>query len=79
MEFNHNNNVGAGSQRLAMTQEYEQKLVRACLAALARRISVGLVVTFADIEAEYEKPSDLSIAVDGDAKCVRIAAAGVQA
>jgi hypothetical protein len=54
-------------------QEYEQKLVRACLAALARRAGVGLVVTFAEIEAEYDRPTDLALAIDGDGKCVRIA------
>lgn len=57
---------------MAMTQEFEEKLVRACLAALARRASVDLVVAFADIEAEYDKPSGLALAVDGDARCVRI-------
>lgn len=55
-----------------MTQECEHKLVRACLAALVRRASVGLVVTFAEIEAEYERPCDLALAVDSDGKCVRI-------
>lgn len=55
-----------------MMQDYEQKLIRACLAALARRMNIGLVVTFAEIEAEYEKAADLAMAVDADAKCVRI-------
>ena len=55
-----------------MNQEQEQKLVRACLAALARRANAGIVVAFADIEAEYDRPSCLALIVDGDAKCVRI-------
>jgi hypothetical protein len=57
-----------------MTPEYEQKLVRACLAALARRIDVGLVVAFDDIEREYANDTRLEIACDDDAKCVRITA-----
>lgn len=55
-----------------MMPEYEDRFVRACLAALARRAEVGLVITFAEIEAEYERPADLALAIDGDGKCVRI-------
>jgi hypothetical protein len=58
-----------------MMPQCEQKLVRACLAALVRRTGVGVVIMLADIEAEYERPSDLSISTDTAAKCVRIAVA----
>jgi hypothetical protein len=56
--------------------EYQKDLVRACLAALARRTGAGLVVSLAEIEAEYEHLGQLGILVDGDAKCVRIAVYG---
>jgi hypothetical protein len=55
-----------------MTPEYEQKLVRACLAAIARRTGVGLVVTDEAIEHEYENDTKLDLVCDAVAKCVRI-------
>ena len=55
-----------------MTPEYEQKLVRACLAAIARRTGVGLVVTAEDIEREYENDTKLDLVCDVAAKCVRV-------
>lgn len=61
-----------------MTAEYEQKLVRACLAAVARRTGTGLVIAFADIDREFANDTRLEIACDGDAKCVRIAAPEVR-
>ena len=56
----------------------EQKLVRACLAALARRVNVGLVVTYDDIEREYANDTRLEIACDDQAKCARITAPEVR-
>ena len=55
-----------------MTQEYEQKLIRACLAALTRRTGMGLVVAYGDIEREMANDVRFDIACDVDAKCVRI-------
>ncbi len=50
------------------------KLARACLAALARRAGKkGLVISYDEID--YDFPDDeIELACDGDAKCVRITA-----
>lgn len=61
-----------------MTPKYEQQLVRACLAALARRTGVGLVVTDEAIEREYENDTKLDLVCDVAAKCVRISVPEVQ-
>jgi hypothetical protein len=55
-----------------MAPEYEQTLVRACLAALARRAGVGALVVAFD-EIDLERADRLVMVCDGDAKCVRIA------
>lgn len=61
----------AGKQ-IAMTQEYEQKLSRACLAALARRAGTALVVTDEEIEREHANDARVACERDAIAKCVRI-------
>ncbi len=50
----------------------EDKLIRACLAALARRVGVGLVVTQEELEREITGGTKLRFAFDDDADCVRI-------
>jgi hypothetical protein len=55
-----------------MAAEREQRLARACLAALARRAGVALVVTHEEIEREYANGAQLVCVSDGGAKCVRI-------
>jgi hypothetical protein len=55
-----------------MAHQSEQNLIPACLAALARRVGVGLIVTYEEIERETDNDTRLEIACDGDAKCVRI-------
>lgn len=55
-----------------MAAEHEQMLTRACLAALARRAGVPLVVTYDEIEREYGGDARLALASDAGAKCVRI-------
>ena len=55
-----------------MTQEYEQKVVRACLAALARRSSGGLLVSYFEIGREMDRGTAPEIVCDGDTNGVRI-------
>jgi hypothetical protein len=55
-----------------MTQDYEQKVVRACLAALARHSSDGLLVSYAEIGREMDRDTRPEIVCDGDSKCARI-------
>jgi hypothetical protein len=54
------------------TTNSEQRLARACLAALARRASVALVVTNEEIEREYANGAQLVCVSDAGAMCVRI-------
>ena len=54
-----------------MTHDYEQKLVRACLVALARR-SGGLLISYLEIGRELASGSTPEIVCDGDAKAARI-------
>jgi len=75
-----NGNGGAGSGEkhyvgMQSVREYVaamQSLTRACLAAIARRAGVSLVVTYEEIEREYRTDAGLALASDADAKCVRI-------
>ncbi len=55
-----------------MIQDYEQRVVRACLAALARRSGAGLLVSYADIGREMDSETTPEIVCDGDGKCARI-------
>ncbi len=57
-----------------MPEETKDKLARACLAALARRVGqTGLVVRYDEID--YDFPEDeIELVCDGDAQCVRITA-----
>lgn len=50
----------------------DDKLIRASLAALARRAGVGLVVTRAEIEHELDGDTRVRIGFDKDADCYRI-------
>ena len=55
-----------------MTHDYEQRLVRACLAALARRSGGGLLISYLEIGRELASGSTPEIVCDGDAKAARI-------
>lgn len=56
-----------------MTPENEQKLARACLAALARRAGSGvLVVSYEEIGRELANDIRVEIISDCEAKCVRL-------
>ena len=55
-----------------MASEQEQRLARACLAALARRAGAPLIIRYEEIEREYGADAQLSLASDAKAKCVRI-------
>jgi hypothetical protein len=57
---------------MTMNQDYERKVVRACLAALARRSGVGLLVSYSEIGREMDNDTTPEIICDGDAKCARI-------
>ncbi len=53
-------------------QHPEDKLIRASLAALARRVGVGLVVTHEELERELTGDTRVRFAFDENAGCVRI-------
>ncbi len=55
-----------------MAPDCENKLIQACLAALARRATTGLVVAYEEIENEYAANARLECVCDARAKCVRI-------
>ena len=55
-----------------MTQDYEQKVMRACLAALARRSSDGLLVSYAEIGREMDCETRPEIVCEEESKCARI-------
>ena len=55
-----------------MQETLESKLVRACLAALARRAGkTGLVVSYDEIDYDFPD-EEVTFISDEDAKCVRI-------
>lgn len=53
-------------------QHPEDKLIRASLAALARRVGVGLVVTREELEREVAGDTRVRFAFDESADCYRI-------
>lgn len=59
--------------------EQEEKLFRACSAALARRgKSRALVISFEEIQNEYEKDA-LEVTCDSEAHCIRVSLPEVRA
>lgn len=60
-------------------REIRESLAWACLAAVARRAGVPLVISFAEIDREYEDGCTLNCVIDDEAKCIRITAREVRA
>ena len=61
-----------------MASEQEQRLARACLAAVARRAGAPLVIRYEEIQREYGADALLALAPDAEAKCVRISISEVR-
>ncbi len=61
-----------------MVPEGKETLTRACLAAVARRAGVALVISFAEIDREYENGCVLNCVIDDQARCIRITAPEVR-
>lgn len=60
-----------------MVGETKETMIRACLAALARRAGkTGLVVRYDEIGHDFHD-HEIELACDGDARCVRITAASL--
>jgi hypothetical protein len=57
-----------------MSPQYENQMIRACLAALVRRTGNSLVVRYDEIDHDFDE-RELVVVCDGDALCVRISLA----